>query len=254
MGAVLPWIALQIRRGCAMQSGKFPLVSSTVFLLATFLTGSASATSSTSDEFERLVRLARTIAEYDVEATSLEEDKGVVTTVRLRLLEGLKGEPGEPGEIVSLRVPGGGPLRDGGWLYIPGMPEFTPGERVVLLLRGEDEQPPAGSLASRLFCPVVGGEWGKFNVISVITHDGTEAAIVVGPHEAARIGTSTGAPRAGPPLGASHGRTVGPNGDANDRRHTQLAVAPITREAFIARIKRILAPPASEATAQFPAD
>ena len=96
----------------------------------------ASATSVVRFEFDSLCVQSKTIAVVRClqQEPILEENRGgVYTRTRFEVLHTLKGDPGSE---FALTLPGGS--TNGQNMYVPGIPQFRPGEQVVIFLSEPD--------------------------------------------------------------------------------------------------------------------
>lgn len=133
----------------------------------------------------------------------------IYTTVDFQVEEVMKGDARK---TVSLRFLGG--TADGATMEITGMPQFRPGDRVMLFVNGKGTQ----------FCPLVGFFHGKFNVRKdeksgadiILRHDGRPL------HDTGEIGEGDGI------LVPQRAKPVAPG------------AAPLTLEAFKAKVREHL--------------
>lgn len=134
---------------------------------------------------------------------------GISTRVVFRATERIKGT--FDSDTVVLRLPGG--VLNGVRCTIPGMPSFEPGEEVVAFLTVEDAEG---------YPWVVGLSQGKF---SVITDPASQTKVVVN--------AASGA--------APHRKSVNPDAMAGTEAPGVAGIAGVGLDAFLARIRGILA-------------
>lgn len=104
--------------------------------------------------FDELVAEADTVVRgvvTDVRAEEFDsaQGRGIRTVVTLRVERTLKGTAAETVTLIQL----GGTSR-GRTLRIAGLPQFTTGERQIVFVAGN----------GRVFCPFIGGAFGRFHV------------------------------------------------------------------------------------------